>query len=155
MKVIFSAVALAATISAQTALADPPPRDSEVMSADAVAEIYAGKTQRFTEQVGGYYFEPGGALGALGGDDTFGYGRWWVENGGSLCIRITWRWAEDGDARRTDEDCWAHRTLGRLVFKQYNGNWYQFSGPQNESGTLVDGYRYWPQISELRAQYGG
>jgi hypothetical protein len=143
---------LLALLASSQARADQLPSGAVSLSAGELFSMYAGMTQSWPESSAGWYFSPDRKFAALGsGDETYAHGRWWITNSGKLCINVTWRWGRGADARNQERRCWGHAKVGQEVWKEYDGEWYEWPG---EDELLRPGYTHAAEV-KARAQRHG
>ena len=132
--------------------ADQLPDGAAPLSPGELFSMYAGMTQQVSEGTGGYYFSPDRRLAALSTGRSYGYGTWWITDSGRVCMRVTWRWGRQADARSTEQYCSGHAKVGRTIWKEYDGEWYVWTG--NESKRFSPGYKYQEAINARAQLYG-
>ncbi|MGB3245355.1 MAG: DUF995 domain-containing protein [Sulfitobacter sp.] len=105
-------VALLASLAAP-ALADPKPSGAKPPDAQALANLYAGRSETWKSCKGGVYF--GGKWEAQAycarDGESVGLGKWSVSRNGKICHQMSWYWPK-GDktvgSKVEDTKCIAH-----------------------------------------------
>jgi hypothetical protein len=137
--------------AAELANADPLPAGARPLTAGELHDMYSGKTQSWRDGPGGWYFSPDRKLTAVAKGTVYGYGRWWITKSGRVCVRATWRWAKGSDGRSIERSCWAHAKVRGAVWKEYDGEWWKWTG--KESASFSKGYTYQEQVNALHKRY--
>jgi hypothetical protein len=148
----FAFLVLLALLGSSHAEADPPPKGAVMLTPGEVFSMYAGMTRQAKEGVGGYYFSPDRRLAVLSTGKSYGYGRWWITSSGKVCMRVTWKWGRGADAASSEESCSGHAKLARMIWKEYDGKWYEWTG--NESKRFSPGYRFQEHVNARAQLYG-
>jgi Protein of unknown function (DUF995) len=143
---------LLALLGSSQAEADQLPSGAVLLTPAELFSMYAGMTRQAKEGVGGYYFSPDRRLAVLSTGKSYGYGRWWITTSGKVCMRVTWRWGRGAGAASSEEYCMGHAKVGRRIWKEYDGEWYEWTG--NESKRFSPGYKYQEQVNARAQLYG-
>jgi hypothetical protein len=135
------------------------------MKADALAELYAGRTWKwktgggffFAETSKGWfvpaYWKRFAAWSRQGHTWSYGEGSWYATNGGKLCLHVLWT---DEDWRSTALTCFLHREKDGVIYQKRSlgGKWYVFSHnptqQNDEVRKLIKGDRVSKELVRLK-----
>ncbi len=130
---------------------------AEPMRAAELAQIYGGKTWRWTEGAG--YFAPDRRFVAWSGSGdaaSYAEGRWSVTDAGRMCFKAVWRSKAKPASQRT---CFRHRKAGASIYqlKEPDGGWYIFRSNKKNSADeynrLKKGDAATEGLEETKAQF--
>jgi len=132
------------SVSIPSAIADTKPRNFSPAGKAMIAKIFSGNSWRWSH--GGAYHSPDGNMvgkwHAIGNNkgrlvNVIGYGKWNINQSGTLCHKAEWRWRRNGELKvRKVKDCWRHviDEKGKLWQHDQRHGWYRFPKNQIRSG---------------------
>lgn len=140
------------------AVADPKPSQAKAISAQVMANKFAGRTHVWKSCKGGVYFGSNWEAVAYCGKhkNSVGVGQWSTQ-GGKLCRKITWYFVKGGQLQSKPEEVKCDLQMVTDQDGQFWHNWQNDSDwwrgyPKDKS--FPKGNKHKRQINKLRQKYG-
>ncbi|WP_282128618.1 DUF995 domain-containing protein [Roseobacter litoralis] len=122
-----------------TLLADPKPKNSTPADPLVIHKKYNGNTWNWSQ--GASYWGKKGVFQAVWKGTSYGEGKWYVTNKGTLCYEAHWHWKKDGiPASDQIKRCWQHvvDADGNLWQRNHEKeDWYQPSSDKIKRGNKL------------------
>lgn len=122
--------------------AGPAGKYTEPLTAKELRSLYADRTWVWNTGGGRFNAQDARFVAYVRdkGAESYGLGRWDVDDNGKLCIRAKWYAADGAGGSAT---CFGHIRIGQTVYQRRypNGHWYVFrharEKPGDEVGKLI------------------
>lgn len=160
LKQLFTAAtALAIFIApAPGAMADPKPKGGKRVSAQTVANLYAGKTQLWKQTCkGGIYYGPNWQAMAWCSShpSDVGVGKWSVDRNGRVCDELNWYWQQGSEvgSKKGDKSCISHLTDSEgTMWRNWSNDkdWWRLPDPKH----LLKGFKFKYKVNRNRRKLG-